>query len=315
MSAYPFSYIKCRVILSYALAIERKRMDNPTTNQTTHQAEDNALKVMHDYFANVLLPYWEIPGEVDHIAPTENVYLEMRKQFQDINIVMKDGSLIHFEFQSTHNTALENLRRFRAYEAVLCLKYKTDVYTYVLFSGGIQQPMTEFTCGVNTYRVQPIIMAGKNAEDVFNDIATKLESGISLTERDLVPLTMCPLMGGSLSQKDRFHKAFEIVRNSGDSIPNLNIIEAVLYTMATKFLSNSEFSKLKEEIQMTELGQMIFNDGIEKAEKESAQNLFKNGVPYDLVRKCIKNISDEDLLKLYNEVTQNVSCAKNNIIA
>ena len=107
-------------------------MEKETTNQTPHQAEDAALKVLHDYFADVLLPYWKIPGEVDHAIQTESVYLELRKQYQDINFIMKDGSLVHFEFESTNDKALEDLRRFRTYEAVLCMKHKTDVYTLSL---------------------------------------------------------------------------------------------------------------------------------------------------------------------------------------
>jgi len=281
-------------------------MEKPTTNQTPNQAEDSALKVLHDYFADVLLPYWNIPGEVDHAMPTESVHLELRKQYQDINFLMKDGSLVHFEFQSTNNTALENLRRFRTYEAFLCMKHKTDVYTYVLFSGGIEHPMTEFTSGINTYRVHPIIMKGKLAEDVFQNIEDKLEMGISLTENDLVPLTLCPLMGGEIPIKKRFHKAFEIVRDASNSIPNLNIIEAVLYTMATKFLTAEELNNLKEGIKMTELGTIIYNDGIsqgiEREGLENAKNLFLNGVSFQLVRDSIKSLSDETLQRVYDEV-------------
>ena len=259
---------------------------------------------MHDYFAQVLLPYWEIPGEVDYSAPTESIHLELRKQYQNINLVMKDGTLIHFEFQSTNNTPLDDLRRFRTYEASLCMKHKTDVHTYVLFSGGIEHPKTEFTSGINTYRIHPIIMKGKHAEDVFQEITDKIAQGISLTEKDLVPLTLCPLMGGNIPQKERFHKAFEIVRNADNVIPNIQIIEAVLYTMATKFLSKTDFNNLKEEIKMTELGIMIYNDGIEKATHDNAKNLFINGASYDLVRASIQNISDEDLKKIYDDVNQ-----------
>ena len=87
-------------------------MEKEITNQVPHQAEDAALKVLHEYFAEVLLPYWNITGEVDYAAPTENVYLELRKQYQDINFIMKDGSLVHFEFQSTNDKALDDLVLF-----------------------------------------------------------------------------------------------------------------------------------------------------------------------------------------------------------
>ncbi|MBQ2901260.1 MAG: hypothetical protein IJE49_05375 [Agathobacter sp.] len=286
-------------------------MDNSTTTQIPHQAEDAALKVMHDYFAEVLLPYWNIPGIVDHVAPTESIYLELRKQYQDINIHMKDGTLIHFEFQSSDNRALDDLRRFRTYEAFLCMKHKTDVHTYVLFSGGIEHPMTEFTSGINTYRIHPIIMKGQLAEDIFENINSKLEQNIPLTEQDLVPLTICPLMGGDIPQKERFQKAFKIVRMAGESIQSLSVIEAVLYTMATKFLSQEELNSLKEEIKMTELGAIIYNDGISEGISqgisqnaiENARNLFINGVSFEIVCNSITGISKQDLKEIYEEIT------------
>ena len=43
-----------------------KHMEKPTIIQTPHQTEDGALKVLHDYFAHVLLPYWKIPGGIEH---------------------------------------------------------------------------------------------------------------------------------------------------------------------------------------------------------------------------------------------------------
>ena len=300
------------MFLSCSLAIERTHMENSTTTQAPHQAEDSALKVLHDYFAHVLLPYWNIPGEVDHTLPTESIHLELRKQYQDINFIMNDGSLVHFEFQSTNDKALDDLRRFRTYEAFLCMKHKTNVYTYVLFSGGIEQPMTEFTSGINTYRVHPIIMKGKLAEDVFKNIEDKIEKDIALTEEDLVPLTLCPLMGGNIPTKERFDKAFKIVRGAGDSIQNLNIIEAVLYTMATKFLTTEELNNLKEGIKMTELGTIIYNDGvadgislgISQGISQNARNFFINGASFELVRNSIdiEILSDKDLKEIYDEV-------------
>lgn len=140
-----------------------------------HQVEDAALKTMAQFFKDELLPYFDIEGEVDHIAPTEIVHLELKKFYQDFNFVMKDGSWIHFEFQSSDTKALEDLKRFRCYEALVSYQHKVDVHTYVLFSGNIETPMTEYTSGYNTYRVHPIIMKGRLAEEVFDNINYKLE--------------------------------------------------------------------------------------------------------------------------------------------
>lgn len=41
-------------------------------------------------------------------------------------------------------------------------------------------------------------------------------------------------------------------------------MEAILYILATKFLSGETLEKIKEEIAMTKLGQMIWDDALEK---------------------------------------------------
>ncbi len=49
-------------------------------------------------------------------------------------------------------------------------------------------------------------------------------------------------------------------------------------------------------------------EATEKAAKEaadSARKLFENGVSYEIVRASIRTISDEDLQKIYEQVTGN----------
>lgn len=160
-----------------------------------------------------LLPYWGFQEKAVGIAPTELVYLEMQKLFQDFNLIMEDGSWSHFEFQSK-NEGLEGLKRFRVYEAMTSYQHKVKVTTYVLFSGTIKNPMTEFTEGVNTYRIQPIIMTNYIVEELMGRLQNKLDSGARLTKDDLIPLTLCPLMGGNMSQKERIKKAFEFSKHA-----------------------------------------------------------------------------------------------------
>lgn len=111
-------------------------------------------------------------------------------------------NLQYFEFQST-NEGIVGLKRFRTYESQMSYKYKKAVTTYVLFSGSIKNPMTEFTEGINTYRVVPIIMQDKNADKVITELKRKQELGEKITKADLLPLVLCPLMSGTMSQKER----------------------------------------------------------------------------------------------------------------
>ncbi|MCD7923072.1 MAG: hypothetical protein LUE14_01725 [Clostridiales bacterium] len=245
----------------------------------TSQHEDAALKVMMQFFADELLPYLGILGKVIRAAPAETVQLELHKSFEDFNLVMEDGSWKHFEFQST-NGGMEDLKRFRVYEANLSYQYGVRVTTYVLFSGGIKNPMTSFTEGVNTYRICPIIMQGKDADREIAKLWKKIAAGEPLTKEDLVPLALTPLMGGEMKQKDRVLESLDILRrarNGFDDQDCIDKLEAVIYTMAEKFLENLDMEEVRKGVAMTRLGQMLIEEGWEKGREEGRKEGREEG--------------------------------------
>ena len=135
---------------------------NTPSKQKLNQTEDAINKLTVQYFGDEILPYLRIEGEIDHIGSTELTHLELKKYYQDFNYVMKDGSWTHLEFQSTDGGE-KDLKRFRAYEAVTSHQNDVDIKTYVLYSGNIKNPVTEFQTGFNTYCVRPIIMKGNSS--------------------------------------------------------------------------------------------------------------------------------------------------------
>lgn len=151
-------------------------------------------------------------------------------------------------------------------EAVTSYQYKVNITTYVLFSGTIRNPMTEFTEGLNTYRIRPIIMTRFSVDELMRKLQEKIDGGEKLTKEDLVPLTLCPLMGGGMSQKERIKKALEFSRKAEEDIQKREIekIESVVYAMAEKFLENVEMNEIREMMKMTRLGQMLRAEGREE---------------------------------------------------
>ena len=249
--------------------------------------EDAALKTVMRYFAEELLPYLGIKGKVKGYAPTEIIHLELKRFLQDFNLIMDDDSWKHFEFQST-NDGTEDLRRFRSYEAVMSQHYKVPITTYVLYSGNIQRPMTELREGENTYRIVPIIMRDRNADQLIEDLEQKVKEGEVLSRSDLVPLSLCLLMGGKMALVDRVKAAFEITRKvkviSAEDVAKL---EAVLYVMEDKFLKPEEMEKIKEEIGMMKLSQVLFDMGKEEGRSEGRSE----GI--DQVNRLYQRLVDE----------------------
>ena len=54
-------------------------------------------------------------------------------------------------------------------------------------------------------------------------------------------------------------------------------MEAILYIFAVKFLDDTELESIKEAVAMTKLGQMIWDDAIEKGREEGEKIGQKRG--------------------------------------
>lgn len=261
------------------------------------QHEDAALKTAMHFFAEELLPFWGIEGKVVGFAPTEQVHLEIQKLYQDTNLIMEDGSWKHFEFQSK-NEGLAGLKRFRQYEATASRQYGVSVITYVLFSGKIQNPMTEFTEGINTYRIIPIIMKKENADSFLKELLEKKNAEKPITREELVRLTLCPLMGGEIGIKQRLQIAYEIARGeTAVTKEEIQKIEAVIYAMADKFLEGLDMEEFVEGMKMTRLGEMLVKEGKQEGMKEKEAEIIKNllGVLDDEILMERLHISKERL--------------------
>ena len=89
-----------------------------------------------------------------------------------------------------------------------------------------------------------------------------------LEKEDLVPLLSSPrdvLYTGRLTIGERIVKSLHFLQSSPNAVTKTELekMQAVMYTLALKFLSKKDLGKVKEMIFMTELGQMLVDDGIE----------------------------------------------------
>ena len=57
-----------------------------------NQIEDSVMKTMVRFFADELLPYLGIKGKVKMIAPTEEIHMEIKRLYEDMNLIMEDGT-------------------------------------------------------------------------------------------------------------------------------------------------------------------------------------------------------------------------------
>ena len=240
---------------------KNKRKDGPA------HSEDLALKSAAAYFGDELIHWLGIRERALRAVPTEMVELETRHMYEDFLYEMENGMYYHFEFESD-SISIEDLRRFREYEASTARIYKAPVVTYVICSSEVKNLRDSITEGINTYRVSLIRLKDENGDRLLEQLAEKTAG--NLTREDIIPLLFSPLMGGRFRQKERILRCIEVLKNAETIFPQNDIrkMEAILYTFAVKFLDDDELKSIKEAVAMTKLGQMIWNDALEKGREE-----------------------------------------------
>ena len=249
---------------------KNRRKDGPA------HSEDLALKSAAAYFGDELIHWLGIRERALRAVPTEMVELETRHMYEDFLYEMENGMYYHFEFESD-SISKDDLKRFREYEASTARIYNAPVVTYVICSSGGKKLRDSITEGINTYRVRLIRLKDANADLLFNRLGKK--SASVLTREDIIPLLFSPLMGGHSSQKERILQCIEVLRNAETIFPQNDIrkMEAILYIFAVKFLDDTELESIKEAVAMTKLGQMIWDDAIEKGREEGEKIGQKRG--------------------------------------
>ncbi|WP_138205608.1 DUF4351 domain-containing protein [Haloimpatiens lingqiaonensis] len=230
--------------------------------------EDLIMKRAMDIFAEEGLKFFGINKRVKELGPTELVTLQTKNMFMEYTFLMEDDSFIHFEFQTT-NKGKSDLRRFRAYEALLSHQTGKDVVTYVVYSSNIKNPEDTLQTGINGYKINSISMADKNGDKIYNDIVGKIESGMELTKEEMISLTFTPIMVGKISTADKIINAIHVIKDVHNDYKY--DVESILYAFANKFLSGKDLERVKEELRMTELGKSLIQEGIEKGIKEGRE--------------------------------------------
>ena len=105
---------------------------------------------------------------------------------------------------------------------------------------------------------------------------------------------LTPLMSGKLPQSERIRRSLFLLRGEQENQEKSELLkmQAVLYTLAEKFVQKEELEKVKEEFYMTRLGQMIFDDGVKKGMEKGMEKGRESGL--ELAKQILRLAGEND---------------------
>lgn len=278
--------------------------------------EDRALKAAAQFFGRELLPLLGVKEVIRGVAPTEQVRLEIRDFQEDFNFWMEKGYIYHLEFESDE-IVLEDMRRFRCYEAVLSYNYGAEVITCVVCTGRKGKVTDRIKEGINVYRVRLLWLRDGDADQVLREAEERQAAGV-LDRQSLVQLLLTPLMSGEMTRKERILRSLKMIRGEQEAVDEAEKrqMESVLYALAMKFLTKEELEEVWEVFRMTVLGEILVEHGKEIGIAEGRtqgieafilDNLEENIPRGRIIDKLIRrfSLSREEAERCYRRVLDN----------
>ena len=274
-----------------------------------NKIEDAVFKKAMEIFKDSAAEFFNLDIELDRPAETEIKNIDIKTNAMDYLFYTVSGDYVHFEFQTTKKR--DDISRFLYYDASLHYKSKRKIRTIVIYSSEINDVNTHINCGSIKYSIEAFYMNQLNGDEKLKEIQFKIKNNIELTQNDIMALSFIPLMNNKINKSDIIIKSIEVAQE----IPNNNMKNntlMLLYALFDKFGDEKSKNKFKEVIVMTEIGKMIYNDGLQEGmekgmEKAKSEMLIKqlikkfNKLPDDYKLK-IKRTSNDTLDVLLTEI-------------
>lgn len=244
--------------------------------ESVEHAEDIVFKTAGECFGEDTMKLLRILEKMKRVVPTETVRLEARRMYEDFNIELESGWLIHFEFESDR-VSRRDLMRFREYEAAASNAFQKIIVTYVICTADTKSIMSAYRAGINTYKVKIVRLNRRSADRLF--LKFEKNSGEGVGRKELLEVVFSPLMKGKMPIKERVRKGFVLLEQENEAVSHEDRrkMQAMLYLLATKFLTREELNEVKEAIGMTYLGQLLVNDGIQQGMRQGIQQGQEKG--------------------------------------
>jgi len=220
---------------------------------------------------------------------TELVHVHVQKNINDWILEADDGSFIHFEFQSSHDQ--NDLSRFMVSDAILYYKMQRPIRTIVVYTANIKNTTTVLNAGAIRYSVDAFYMSAMDGDRTYETIRAKVAAGEPLTKQDLMSIVFLPMMKNSVDNVAVFERSINLSKEIHAKDEQLQI-QAMLQLLAGKFIKNRDILlKLKEVLNMSIIGKMIWDEGMEKGMEKGiregainiAKKMLKRGTPIEIV--------------------------------
>lgn len=249
---------------------------------------------------------------IREFLPTELPKISADERSIDSLFLLEDNTYVIVDYESEYKRA--NKIKYLNYITRVLEKYYKENTNFnlrlvVIYTGDVQSAEPDFETGCLSLHTEQAFLSHIDGEGAFQAIREKLQSGMPLSDDDLMKLVILPLtISGPTGKQHMLERIVELAEQIPDEKQRVFTLSGVIVA-SDKFINRDYLEQLRRRINMTQLGRLYEKEKIEygnqktkEAEKDMAVKMLEEGIDIIKIMK-ITGLAEEDLIKLQNEAS------------
>ncbi len=274
--------------------MDKKGKSKKNKNDITYQNKDVMSKVMAENFKDKSLKVYGIDvPKIKQVLPTNLPEIQVNEMRIDNLFLLEDGSLAIIDYEST--LKWENYLKYLNYIVRILERYKQEakqIRMIVIYTADVEQAEDEFHTGCLTLKLEQAYLRKIDSKSIRDVLEKKLEDGVPLSDDELMQFIILPLTyKGKEAKREAVKDAVYLAKKITDKKNQMFVLSGIL-VFADKIIDAKTAEQIKEVIRMTQVAQLLLEEGRNEGREEERSEGIK--VLVDSLRAFA--IPDEDII-------------------
>lgn len=254
-------------------------------SEIAYQNKDIASKVLADTLKGKSLAAFGLPHlKIVDVLPTNLPAIESNELRLDNLFLLDDESLAILDYESKFDK--ENFVKYLNYMARVIKRYAVNrqldklkqIRMVVIYTADVESAESVYHLGGLVLNIESAYLVALDSNEIYGRIAGRIELGEKLTDEEVMELMVLPLtVKGKAKKQKVIVQAVELAKRIPEQKQRIDALAGIL-TFSDKVIDEAYKTKIKEEMQMTQVGQMLIDEGIELGLKQGREEGLEEGL-------------------------------------
>lgn len=254
-------------------------------SEITYHNKDVLSKIMAENFREKSLKVYGIDvPKIKQVLPTNLPAIHVNEMRIDNLFLLEDGSIALIDYESS--VKWENYLKYLNYIVRILERYGQEakhIRMIVIYTADVEHVSDEFHVDCLTLRLEQAYLRKIDSKGVRDKLEKKLENGLPLSDDEMMQFIILPLTyKGREAKKEAVKDAVNLAKRITDKEKQMFVLSGIL-VFADKIIDSGTAKYIKEVIRMTQVAQMLLEEGREEGREEGkAEEIIGMGQEFGL---------------------------------